>query len=403
VGKNNIEIVSVKIEVELETLDNIKSIFGNIDTGHSVQLCDGEVELELLTAGNTLSFDGGLTAELLLSFSVGVASGVVGNFIFASLCDRVKKLTLNGRRTRITEENITQVIETTINAVLASKEKESSIEKPYSEKLFLFVTANKNETAALLNCGDDFFKFRPNIQSTLPHDANFYNVGKFGCYDTVHLELIDQASARQGASVLSISNAIDAFSPDAVILVGVAFGSGDEKSEWQTIGDVIVSKTVTDYESGIIRKGDFLSDGVISEAGKFLISTFYSFSRTWIFNLNKRPAKCLMGNILSGDKFVDDHEFKCQLFKHYPLAYGGEMEGRGAYAACRDRGLNEWIIVKGICDWGDGNTSQNKQENQRVASKSAVSLLMHIFSNPNVFDKLPKNPNRLHKRQFYLE
>lgn len=113
VGKNNAELVSVKIEIELETLDNIKKLFGTIDNGCTVQIYDGEAELKLLTAGNSLSFDGGLTAEILLSFSIGVASGVVGNFIFAALCKGAKKLTLNNRRTRITEETITQVIETT--------------------------------------------------------------------------------------------------------------------------------------------------------------------------------------------------------------------------------------------------------------------------------------------------
>ncbi len=113
VGKNNTEIVSVKIEMELETLENIENLFGSVENGGSIQLCSGEAKLELITAGKSLSFDGGLTAEILLSFSVGVASGVVGNFIYASLCNGVKKLTLNNRRTRITEETITQVIETT--------------------------------------------------------------------------------------------------------------------------------------------------------------------------------------------------------------------------------------------------------------------------------------------------
>ncbi len=113
VGKNNKELVSVKIEMELEALDNINSLFGNIDYGCTIQVCDGEAELKLLKAGDVLSFDGGFTADILLSFSVGVASGVVGNFIFSTLCRGVKKLTLNNRRTRITEETITKVIETT--------------------------------------------------------------------------------------------------------------------------------------------------------------------------------------------------------------------------------------------------------------------------------------------------
>lgn len=117
---NNKEIVFIKIEAELDTFEQIDKMFGSVDAGNSIQLCDGEVELKLLETDNVLSFDGGLTAELLLSFSVGVASGVVGNLIFKLLCDNVKKLTLNGRRTRIKEESITQVIETTKTTVLIS-------------------------------------------------------------------------------------------------------------------------------------------------------------------------------------------------------------------------------------------------------------------------------------------
>lgn len=258
-----------------------------------------------------------------------------------------------------------------------------------SEKLFLFVTANKNETDALLSCGDGFFSHESE-QSKLDHDANFYNVGKFGCYNAVHLELVDQASAKTNASILAVSNAIEAYHPDAVILIGVAFGADDGKGKRQIIGDVLVSKTVFDYESGVIREGKLLSDGIKAEAGKFLVNTFSAYSRTWKFDLAKRQAECFLGNILSGDKFVDDNEFKTQLLELEPLSYGGEMEGRGAYAACRNRDLHEWIIVKGICDWGDGKTNRRKQANQKLAAESATSLLMHIFSDPKAFHKLPK-------------
>ncbi len=118
------EIVSVKIEAELDTLEQIEKVFGSVDNESPLQLCDGKAELKLINAGNTISFDGGSTATLLLSFSVGVASGVVGNIIYALLCKGIKKLELNGRRTRITEENIIQVVETIKNMAMSSKNQE---------------------------------------------------------------------------------------------------------------------------------------------------------------------------------------------------------------------------------------------------------------------------------------
>ena len=121
VGNNRKEIIDAKIEVEFETLSNIESLFGSLEAGQSLQLNDGEIELKLISAGDTIAFDGGFTAEILISFSVGVASGVVGNVVYAALCGWVKKLTFDERRTRMTEESITQVIETKITTVSVSK------------------------------------------------------------------------------------------------------------------------------------------------------------------------------------------------------------------------------------------------------------------------------------------
>ena len=122
VGKNSQELVSIKIEAELESLEQIKKMFSNMGKDNMVQFCDGNAELKLLSAGDTLAFSGGAEVELLLTFSVGVASGVIGNLVYNAICCGIKKLALNGRRTRITEENITQAIE----KIKEHKEKDSS-------------------------------------------------------------------------------------------------------------------------------------------------------------------------------------------------------------------------------------------------------------------------------------
>ena len=113
VEKNKTELVTINIELELETLSDINELFGSVNNATPLQVCNENVEIQLISAGDTLSFDGGMIAEILLSFSVGVASGIIGNFIFSSLCKGAKKLKLNKHRTRITEESITQVIEIT--------------------------------------------------------------------------------------------------------------------------------------------------------------------------------------------------------------------------------------------------------------------------------------------------
>lgn len=134
VGKNNQQIVSITIGAELESLEQIKKLFSNIEKGNTIQLCDENVELKLLTAGDTLCFSGGVEVELLLSFSVGVASGIVGNLIYNAICIGIKKLEINGHRTRITEENITQAIETIKNLIVSSEENAHSNENSNEHK-----------------------------------------------------------------------------------------------------------------------------------------------------------------------------------------------------------------------------------------------------------------------------
>ena len=273
----------------------------------------------------------------------------------------------------------------------------SNTDRPDSgDRLFLFVTANDTERDALLNSG--FFDYVPNQQSDIEHDVNFYNIGRFGCYDVIHLDLVDQASVKSNASAYAIPKAIDAFHPDAVIAVGVAFGIEDGTGKKQTIGDVLVSRTVTDYESGKIHDGEMIHDLSGYEAGECLKAVVHNYQAGWKYPLQyaERNAYCIMGDILSGDKFVDDIHFKTTLVKQYPWAAGGEMEGRGIHGACRSRNLNEWIIVKGICDWADGNAANNdmKKENQQLAAGAAVSLLAYVFADPKAFDKLPRNKKR---------
>lgn len=131
VGKNSTGVVNIKIELELDELENVKQILGYIDSGSSIRIYDEEAELKILSAEESLSFDGGVILEFLLTFSVNVAAGVLGNYLY-NLCKGGKKLTLNHRRTRITEETIKQVITQNIEAETSTDESVNE-EKDFKE------------------------------------------------------------------------------------------------------------------------------------------------------------------------------------------------------------------------------------------------------------------------------
>ena len=121
----------------------------------------------------------------------------------------------------------------------------------------MIVTANENETKAVLACKS--FNHKVN-KSNDQYDVNFYNVGKWATYDVIHFQLPMQGANGADSSALSLASAINNFEPNAVILLGIAFGKDnkDDKNRTQNIGDVLISERVADYESGKVRNGSFI-------------------------------------------------------------------------------------------------------------------------------------------------
>ncbi|MCM1161255.1 MAG: hypothetical protein NC412_08530 [Roseburia sp.] len=75
-----------------------------------------------------------------------------------------------------------------------------------------------------------------------------------------------------------------------------------------------------------------------------------------------KVAKKYMGTVLSGEKLLDGKNYRDKLHGSFPEAIGGEMEGAGLASVAMANNLYEWIIVKGICDWGYDKQSENKDK-----------------------------------------
>jgi nucleoside phosphorylase len=254
--------------------------------------------------------------------------------------------------------------------------------------LFLFVTATDIETGALHE------QMRPiNGEGSLVLCAienNSYYLGKIGKYGIVHLQLDDMGAMATGGVITTVIEAINEWSPDAVIMVGIAFGRDSKK---QKIGDVLIAKTVVNYERARISSSETISRAPETECGIVLLNRFLNIPG-WSFKTGKtRVAKKHVGLLLSGEKLVDNEQFKKNLVKDYRASIGGDMEAFGLYVAAKRRGVSEWLVVKSICDWGDGNKFQQKKFRQSQAAKAAVSLCRCVLE-ANTLDDLPRNPKR---------
>jgi nucleoside phosphorylase len=212
--------------------------------------------------------------------------------------------------------------------------------------------------------------------------AQTYYVGRIGSVDVVLTTCRAGSQTRDGSGLVTYE-AISRVSPRAVVAVGMAFGGYTDKLK---IGDVLVSTHVIPYEPSRIQSSGNIPRGGEHDAGTLLLNRFLE-ARGWTFQRDDGYA-CQVrdGRILSGEKLVDSLEFKSELFATYPEAIGGEMEASGVYAASERWHISEWIIVKAVCDWGDGT---KHKAHQPLAATAAIALVEHVFTPNGVLDDLP--------------
>jgi nucleoside phosphorylase len=202
--------------------------------------------------------------------------------------------------------------------------------------------------------------------------ANTSFVGRLGLSDVV-LCMGAMGSVGRDAAMAVTAEIIQLWDLTAVIMVGIAFGKDAEK---QAIGNVLVSEQVIPYDPMRVGMKGNEDRGIPLMSGPVLLNRFRNVIG-WTFKTpTGKQCGFQIGAILSGEKLVDNSEFKQSLFERYPTAIGGEMEGAGV-AAAAERKSREWIIVKAICDWGDGTKTGL---HQAFAAASAVSLVEHVLN-----------------------
>lgn len=245
---------------------------------------------------------------------------------------------------------------------------------------FLFITANKHEREAFES------KF-------VRHETKFirgktYYLGIFGLYPAAYIH-VDEQSVTNPFAMPLVSLLINELLPEAVLMVGIAFGVNEQK---QKIGDVLVSDKILPYDSQKILENKTEYKEIPKEVGFQLLNAFRDY-REWVYYLpNNARSEVYIGSILTGSRLVNSYEYREQLLHDFinyrPI--GGEMEAQGIYSMCKEHGITEWIIVKGICDWGYKKHTPDKDANQKIAAHAAMDYCFHIFSQDGVFEEIIK-------------
>ncbi|CCH53360.1 hypothetical protein BN8_02452 [Fibrisoma limi BUZ 3] len=251
------------------------------------------------------------------------------------------------------------------------------IQSNLSSHFVLLVTATATETKHLHG---QLTAIQKDLIYKIHKGSLTYFIGKLGLYNIIHVQCGMGTSSRD-ASIVTIKDAINDLKPKVIVMVGIAFGTNKKE---QQIGDVLVSEVILPYEfKRVGEKYDIQRSGH-AYASQILVNRFKS-NFDWEYNLpNGKKADLKVGDILSGDKLIDNKSFRDNLVKSFPTAKGGEMEGAGLFSAANSKA--EWILIKGICDFADGRKSTNKKENQAIAIEAAISASMILFNSPYAFD-----------------
>lgn len=239
-----------------------------------------------------------------------------------------------------------------------------------NQTALLLVTVTKAESLAVLAA----------FEQHTGQSARLAPRGDQTCHDlgTVNgirawLVLSEMGAGGLGGAQQTVTKAIAKLHPAAVIMVGIAFGAD---AKWQKIGDILISENLCLYELQRVGTDDgqpkIILRGARPDSSRWLLSACKNADLHW------SGAKVHFGCVLTGAKLVDNPALRAQLRAFEPEAIGGEMEAAGLYVACQDA-KKDWLLVKAICDWADGDKEHDRQPRQALAARNAAEFVLHTL------------------------
>ncbi|PYQ25912.1 MAG: hypothetical protein DMF56_26275 [Acidobacteria bacterium] len=206
-------------------------------------------------------------------------------------------------------------------------------------------------------------------------DGHYLDLGEVNG-TRVFMALSGMGSGGTGGSQELVRKGIEALSPSAVIMVGIAFGIDDKK---HAIGDVLVAHRIMLYDlqrRGTDKAGNLkvVARGDRPSSSPRLFNWLRMASLAW----DSSKGRVDFGLFLCGDHLIDNKKYRAQLLKLEAEAIGGEMEGGGLYAACQN-GKVDWILVKAISDWADGKKDADRDARQQKAARNAAAFVLHAL------------------------
>jgi nucleoside phosphorylase len=233
--------------------------------------------------------------------------------------------------------------------------------------LILVVTDEEREavTAAVHRRDDRTTVPDNNAQRTM------HILGTVAGTELLLIQASEQGTLGTGGMLVTAREAISQCRPDYVVLTGICFGL--RRDDGQQIGDIVISRRVQglDHEKVIDEDGrTTIYRGKYVGSSAVLLDRFQAEIRNW------KGARVHCGTVLSSNTVVNSLPVIRKLRAEFPDAIAGEMEALGVYEACSEGVKPDWIMVKGISDWGHGK----KDHGHATAAANAAEFVLQVVA-----------------------
>ena len=253
------------------------------------------------------------------------------------------------------------------------------IQQYCQEVIFVLQAANETERVAIIskldpptsNDGTKCDKILSFFQDFKGRDCHGnYTLGIFGGYKAALVQ------TEQGGKCRYLIEATLELFPNVSCIIGVGVAYGGNKDA-TSLGDVLVSEKIAELDTVKFQsEGLIISRGVTVQVSGKLHTIFckgnnrFSDKFACTEGASPRYSKAHVGTIISGSFLVDNEKVKHKLWDNSIEAIGGEMEGHVLMDIIKQRKLCQVnaIIIKGVCDFGDGKKNKQWQVTAALAA-----------------------------------
>jgi len=247
-----------------------------------------------------------------------------------------------------------------------------------SRVLILVVKAGEREAVL------ESMRSRTGRGAHLEHDGEqtVYRLGRLAGAELMLAQAGEQGAGAAGMHATAQA-AIARCRPDYVILTGICYGLRPD--EGQQLGDVVIARRVQNMDHGKVIEHDggttFINRGVNVGTSPALLDRFHAGQSTW----PDQRARVHIGTVLTSNVVVASASVVLALRRNFPDAIAGEMEGIAVYNATTRGTKPDWIVVKGISDWGYDKTDRH----QPVAARNAADFVVHVVAGGGLDERRP--------------